>query len=183
MGGNNLKNVRNWHSFSRKNNTLNEISSGLTLWTCFPFMFDLSIMLKLCWHLGIWGRQLRMFFEIIAFTETKYGDASHRKCLPWRATACHSTHIWTFALLQRIQIPLIGCACPDMQSGSSAVEATLWNNLQCFFRPHPVCVHIFQRALLFSIRGQEPRLASWKSEEKILTDSLIGKAMHTKARY
>ena len=147
MGGNNLKNVRNWHSFSRKNNTLNEISSGLTLWTCFPFMFDMSTMLKLCWNLGIWGRQLRMFFEIIAFTETKYGDASHQKCLPWRATACHSTHIWTFALLQRIQIPLIEYVCPDMQSAhlqwrrhcETAFSASSDSTL---------CVHIFQQVLL-----------------------------------
>ena len=35
----------------------------LTLWTCFPCMFDMSTMLKLV--LDIWG-QLRTFFEIIA---------------------------------------------------------------------------------------------------------------------
>ena len=39
----------------------------LTLWTCFPCMFDMSTMSKLLkLVLDIWGRQFRTFFEIIA---------------------------------------------------------------------------------------------------------------------
>ena len=54
--GNDFKNVRNWRSFCRKNDTPNKISSGFK---------TVATLLKLI--LGFWRRQLRMCFEIIAY--------------------------------------------------------------------------------------------------------------------
>ena len=65
--GNNFKNVRNWRSVCQKNNTPNEISSGFNTVDMFSMyvwhVHNVETLLKLV--LGIWGRYLRMFFEII----------------------------------------------------------------------------------------------------------------------
>ena len=49
--GNNFNNVRNWRSFCRKKTKPKKrFLQVLTLWTCFPCIFDMSTMLKLCWN-------------------------------------------------------------------------------------------------------------------------------------
>ena len=57
----------NWRSVSRKNNTPNEISSGFNAVDMFSMyvwhVHNVETLLKLV--LGIWGRYLQMFFEII----------------------------------------------------------------------------------------------------------------------
>ena len=65
--GNNFKNVRNWRSICRKNNTPNEISPGFNTVDIFSMyvwhVHNVETLLKL--FSGILGRQLRTFFENI----------------------------------------------------------------------------------------------------------------------
>ena len=66
--GNYFKNVRNWRSICRKNNTPNEISPGFNTVDMFSMyhwhVHNVETLLKL--FSGILGCQFRTFFEIIA---------------------------------------------------------------------------------------------------------------------
>ena len=66
--GNNFKNVRNWRSICRKNNTPNKISPGFNTLDMFSMyvwhVHNVETLLKL--FSAILDRQLRTFFEIIA---------------------------------------------------------------------------------------------------------------------